>query len=136
MAAISCPGAVVVPPPPTTTFAPGCTVTSTPTPTAAACATVAFENLNASIHGDDFLTFTLTETVEANFDNAKCFLSKERTINPAQTQNTTMLTCAVYAGCHTVADATNTGGQPLPGGGVSTVTKSSGFCLKGCTPRR
>jgi hypothetical protein len=64
MAAISCPGAVVVPPPPTTTFAPGCTVTSTPTPTAAACATVAFENLNASIHGDDFLTFTLTETVE------------------------------------------------------------------------
>ncbi|KAJ7312772.1 hypothetical protein DFH08DRAFT_717396, partial [Mycena albidolilacea] len=64
MAAISCPGAVVVPPPPTTTFAPGCTVASTATPTAAACATVAFENLNASIHGDDLLTFTLTETVE------------------------------------------------------------------------
>jgi hypothetical protein len=64
MATISCPGAVALPPPPTTTFAPGCTATSSPTPSAAACAPVAFENLNASIQGDDFLTFTLTETVE------------------------------------------------------------------------
>ncbi|KAJ7269080.1 hypothetical protein C8J57DRAFT_329927 [Mycena rebaudengoi] len=139
MATISCPGAVVVPPPPTTTFAPGCAATSTPTPSAAACATVAFKNLNASIHGDDFLTFTLTETVEECLDFCACLPGGQcgfANPNFDNAKNTTMLTCAVYAGCHTVADATNTGGQSLPGGGVSTVTKSSGFCLKGCTPRR
>ncbi|KAF7374022.1 Fruit-body specific protein a [Mycena sanguinolenta] len=138
MATISCPGAVVVPPPPTTTFAPGCAATSTPTPSAAACATVAFQNLNASIQGDDFLTFTLTETVEECLDFCACLPGGQcgfANPNFDNAKNTTMLTCAVYAGCHTAADATNTGGQSLPGGGVSTVTNSSGFCLKGCMPR-
>ncbi|KAJ7097657.1 hypothetical protein C8R44DRAFT_643137 [Mycena epipterygia] len=40
----------------TATFSPQCT------PTAAPCFTVEFQNLNASIQGDDFLTFTLADT--------------------------------------------------------------------------
>ncbi|KAJ7029630.1 hypothetical protein C8F04DRAFT_962570, partial [Mycena alexandri] len=78
-ATILCPGGVVTPPPTssaptappstsatptstatTTTVTPQCTATASST----ACATVAFQNLNASIHGDDFLTFTLTDTAE------------------------------------------------------------------------
>ncbi|KAJ7200650.1 hypothetical protein B0H12DRAFT_1036720 [Mycena haematopus] len=45
----------------TATFTPACTPTATP------CFSVAFQNLNASIHGDDFLTFVLTDTVEGSF---------------------------------------------------------------------
>ncbi|KAJ7216370.1 hypothetical protein GGX14DRAFT_441326 [Mycena pura] len=88
----------------TTTVTPQCA----PTPTSASCATVAFQNLNASIEGGDFLTFTLTAT------------------------NTTMLTCSIYGGCHTAADAINTGGQTLPDGSLSAITNSSGFCLIPC----
>ncbi|KAJ7835093.1 hypothetical protein B0H14DRAFT_3461577 [Mycena olivaceomarginata] len=90
---------------PATTFTPPCTSTGT------SCFTTAIENLNASIEAGDFLTFILTDTAEANFDNAK---------------NTTMLTCSIYAGCHTAAEAINTGGQTLPDGSLSTVTSSSG----------
>ncbi|KAJ6614398.1 hypothetical protein B0H10DRAFT_1950763 [Mycena sp. CBHHK59/15] len=78
-AAVLCAGGAVAPPPsssaptapPTTSATPtntAATTTVTPkcTPTAASasCATVAFENLNASIQGDDFRTFTLTDTAE------------------------------------------------------------------------
>ncbi|KAJ7240675.1 hypothetical protein C8J57DRAFT_1726941 [Mycena rebaudengoi] len=121
MATISCPGAVVVP----------------WVPRRRRHSHRGVPRLLLQLH--DFLTFTLTETVEECLDFCACLPGGQcgfANPNFDNAKNTTMLTCAVYAGCHTVADATNTGGQSLPGGGVSTVTKSSGFCLKGCTPRR
>lgn len=87
-ATVLCSGGTIAPPiPPTSapaTSAPATTapptVTSTPTsssatatfspqctPTAAPCFTVEFQNLNASIQGDDFLTFTLADTVQGSF---------------------------------------------------------------------
>ncbi|KAJ7291460.1 hypothetical protein C8J57DRAFT_1458304 [Mycena rebaudengoi] len=119
---------------PTTTYSAKCT------PTAAPCYSTAFENLEASIHGDDYLTYILTDTVDA-FALAGLAARSQTpitTITPRSRRiflhmlNTTMLTCAIYAGCHTAADATNTGGQTEPDGGVSAVTNSSGYCLKAC----
>ncbi|KAJ7721286.1 hypothetical protein B0H16DRAFT_1699686 [Mycena metata] len=147
-ATILCPGGVVTPPPtssaptapPSTSATPTSTVTTTTvtpqctaTASSTACATVAFQNLNASIHGDDFLTFTLTDTAEECIDFCAC-IPGCAFANPNfdNGKNTTMLTCAVYSGCHTAADATNTGGQTLPNGTLTTIANSSGFCLIPC----
>ncbi|KAF8173430.1 hypothetical protein K438DRAFT_1850591 [Mycena galopus ATCC 62051] len=110
------------------TFTPPCT------PNATDCFTTAFENLTASIQGDDFLTFTLVDTVEECVDFCACVSGGCQFANLYfdNAKNTTMLTCAAYTGCHNATDATNTGGQTLPGGGVSTVTNSSGYCLQSC----
>jgi len=112
----------------TATFSPQCT------PTAAPCFTVEFQNLNASIQGDDFLTFTLADTDQECIDLCACLPGGCAFVNPHldSTRNTTMLTCAFYAGCHTAADATNFGGQTQPDGSLSTVSSSSGFCLTPC----
>ncbi|KAF7356035.1 DUF3494 domain-containing protein [Mycena venus] len=122
----------------TTSSAATATVTEQCTPTGApTCFTTAFKNLNASIQGDDFLTFTLTDTAEECIDLCAC---TEGCVfaNPNfdNAKNTTQLTCSLYAGCHTAADATNTGGQTLPDGSLSTVTNSSGFCMTPCARRR
>ncbi|KAJ7447643.1 hypothetical protein FB451DRAFT_777139 [Mycena latifolia] len=134
------PTSVSATPPPTMSSAPTSTAPTTTysakcTPTAAPCYTTVFENLDASIHGDDYLSYILTDTVEECIDFCAC-----RTgcafANPYydnNAKNTTMLTCAFYAGCHTAADATNTGGQTQPDGSLSTVSSSSGFCLEQCT---
>ncbi|KAJ7131583.1 hypothetical protein C8R43DRAFT_1133795 [Mycena crocata] len=115
---------------PTTTYSAKCT------PTAAPCYSVAFENLDASIHGDDYLTFILTDTVDECIDfcacRVGCAFANPYYDNNASNKNTTMLTCAIYAGCHSAADATNTGGQTEPDGSLSTVSSSSGYCLKPC----
>ncbi|KAJ6549868.1 hypothetical protein B0H19DRAFT_951741, partial [Mycena capillaripes] len=86
-ATVLCEGGIVTPPPTSSpvTSAPASstpppTQTSTPTsssatttysakctPTAPPCYTVAFENLNASIHGDDYLSYILTDTVQGSF---------------------------------------------------------------------
>ncbi|KAJ7249633.1 hypothetical protein C8J57DRAFT_1356326 [Mycena rebaudengoi] len=85
-ATILCAGVLPPPPsssaptaPPSTTATPTSTATTTtvtpqctPTAASAACATVAFENLNASIQGGDFLTFTLTDTAEECIDFCAC----------------------------------------------------------------
>ncbi|KAJ7018704.1 hypothetical protein C8F04DRAFT_364793 [Mycena alexandri] len=113
----------------TTTYSAKCT------PTAPPCYTVAFQNLNASIHGDDYLSYILTDTVEECIDFCSCRPGGCGFANPYydnNAKNTTMLTCAYYAGCHTAADATNFGGQSEPDGSVSTVSNSSGYCLVAC----
>ncbi|KAJ7292497.1 hypothetical protein C8J57DRAFT_1160729 [Mycena rebaudengoi] len=46
---------------PTTTYSAKCT------PTAAPCYSTAFENLEASIHGDDYLSYILTDTVDGSY---------------------------------------------------------------------
>ena len=38
------------------------------------------------------------------------------------------LTCSLYKGCHSAADATNTGGQTQPDGSVSYIAESYGWC--------
>ncbi|KAJ7100087.1 hypothetical protein B0H15DRAFT_507174 [Mycena belliarum] len=153
-ATVLCSGGVAVPPPsssaPATSTLPP-TVTSNPTstspsttysakctPTAAPCYTVAFEDLDASIHGDDYLSYILTDTVQECIDfcacRPGCVFANPYFDNNAK--NTTMLTCAFYAGCHTAADATNTGGQTEPDGSLSTISSSSGYCLAPCDYRR
>ncbi|KAJ7027799.1 hypothetical protein C8F04DRAFT_1008079 [Mycena alexandri] len=100
----------------------------------ALCYTVAFENLDDSIVADDYLGFILTDTVE----ECICSCSGECTFvnayhdNDAIEKNSTMLTCAYYAACHTAAEATNPGGQTGPDGGLGTVASSGGYCLEGC----
>ncbi|KAJ7063739.1 hypothetical protein C8F01DRAFT_1251263 [Mycena amicta] len=114
---------------PTTTYSAKCT------PTAAPCFTTAFTNLNASIHGDDYLSYILTDTVQECIDFCACRPDGCGFANPYYDNNakdTTMLTCAYYAGCHTAADATNFGGQSEPDGSLSTVSNSSGYCLVAC----
>ncbi|KAJ7245925.1 hypothetical protein B0H12DRAFT_1187478 [Mycena haematopus] len=59
-------------PPPTITSTPTSSSATTTysakcTPTAAPCYTTAFENLNASIHADDYLSYILTDTVQGSF---------------------------------------------------------------------
>ncbi|KAJ6451959.1 hypothetical protein C8R45DRAFT_88007 [Mycena sanguinolenta] len=86
-------GTTVLPPPPSSTPATSAPPTSTPpptqtstptsssatttysakcTPTAPPCYTVAFENLDASIHGDDYLSYILTDTVQECIDFCAC----------------------------------------------------------------
>ncbi|KAF7340545.1 Antifreeze protein [Mycena sanguinolenta] len=122
------------PPPTTTTSSPTSTFTPQCTPTATPCFSVAFQGLNASIQASDFLTFTLTDTPEECIDFCACVPGGCAFANSYfdNDKNTTMLTCAIYASCHTAADATNTGGQSLPNGGLSTVVNSTGFCLTSC----
>ncbi|KAJ7676976.1 hypothetical protein DFH06DRAFT_1122260 [Mycena polygramma] len=89
-ATVSCSGGTVTPPPtsspvsstapPTSVSAsstPPVTVTSSSatttysakcTPTAPPCYTTAFENLDASIHADDYLSYILTDTVQGSWD--------------------------------------------------------------------
>ncbi|KAJ6583207.1 hypothetical protein B0H10DRAFT_1890208 [Mycena sp. CBHHK59/15] len=108
------------------------------TPTAAPCYSVAFQNLNASIHGNDYLSYILTDTVAECIDFCACRVGCAFA-NPYydnNAKNTTMLTCAFYAGCHAAADATNTGGQTEPDGSLSSISSSSGYCLKACGYRR
>ncbi|KAJ7916050.1 hypothetical protein B0H13DRAFT_2451204 [Mycena leptocephala] len=160
-ATVLCSGGTVVPPPtsspvsstvpPTSapvSSTPPPTITSTPTsstatttfsakctPTAAPCFTTAFENLDASIHGDDYLSYILTDTVQECIDFCACRPDGCAFANPYfdnNAKNTTMLTCAYYAGCHSAADATNTGGQTEPDGSLSTISSSSGYCLVAC----
>ncbi|KAJ7164273.1 hypothetical protein C8R46DRAFT_1099164 [Mycena filopes] len=160
-ATVLCGGGVVVPPPSSSapisstvsipaTSTPPATVSSTPTsstatatysakctPTAAPCFTTAFENLNASIHADDYLSYILTDTVQECIDFCACRPGGCGFANPYydnNAKNTTMLTCAYYAGCHSAADATNTGGQSEPNGGLSAISNSSGYCLTPCSP--
>ncbi|KAJ7192532.1 hypothetical protein GGX14DRAFT_528385 [Mycena pura] len=97
-------------------------------PPTAPCYTVAFQNLNASINGNDYISFILTDTVEECID----FCSGLHGGCGFANQNTTMLTCAYYAGCHTAADATNFGGQSEPDGSLGTVSNSSAYCLVAC----
>ncbi|KAJ6586330.1 hypothetical protein DFH09DRAFT_1359695 [Mycena vulgaris] len=126
-------------PPPTlspspTSSSPSTTYSAKCTPTAAPCYSVAFENLKASVHGDDYLSYILTDTVDECISfcacRPGCAFANPYYDNNAK--NSTMLTCAFYAGCHTAADATNTGGQTQPDGSVSSVASSSGYCLKPC----
>ncbi|KAJ7875353.1 hypothetical protein B0H14DRAFT_2716259 [Mycena olivaceomarginata] len=126
-------------PPPTQTSTPTSSSATTTysakcTPTAPPCYTVAFENLDASIHGDDYLSYILTDTVQECIDFCACRPDGCGFANPYfdNTKNTTMLTCAYYAGCHSAADATNTGGQTQPDGTLSTVSSSGGYCLVPC----
>jgi len=130
-------------PPPTssaspTTSSPTTTYSAKCTPTAAPCYSTAFENLDASIHGDDYLSYILTDTVAECIDfcacRVGCQFANPYYDNNASPKNTTMLTCAFYAGCHTAADATNTGGQSEPDGSLSTISSSSGYCLEPCPP--
>ncbi|KAJ7136641.1 fruit-body specific protein A, partial [Mycena epipterygia] len=100
-------------------------------PTAAPCYSTAFENLDASIHGDDYLSYILTDTVAECIDFCACRVGCQfanRKSHKYSYANTTMLTCAFYAGCHTAADATNTGGQSEPDGSLSSISSSSGYC--------
>ncbi|KAJ7437986.1 hypothetical protein B0H11DRAFT_1935512 [Mycena galericulata] len=83
--------------------------------------TVEFQNLNASIIGDDYLGYILTDTDQECIDF--CFTIPS---------NTTMLTCAYYSGGHTAADATNFGGQTDPDGNIGTISNSSGYCIVAC----
>ncbi|KAJ7248789.1 hypothetical protein C8J57DRAFT_716090 [Mycena rebaudengoi] len=112
----------------TVAFAPQCT------PTVAPCVTVEFAGLTASVEGHDFLTFTLTDTVQECIDLCLCLPGGCAFVNPHldSTKNTTKLTCAFYAQCHTTEDATNFGGQTQPDGSLSTVSSSSGICLDPC----
>ncbi|KAJ6616254.1 hypothetical protein B0H10DRAFT_1799811, partial [Mycena sp. CBHHK59/15] len=69
MATVSCDGAIVVTPPPpptgtTTISTPSSTFTPKCTPTPMPCYSIEFQDLNASIHGDDYLTYILVDTVE------------------------------------------------------------------------
>ena len=43
----------------------------------------------------------------------------------------TQLTCSLYAGCHTVAEATNVGGQTQPDGSINFIRNSDGYCKTG-----
>ncbi|KAJ6459820.1 hypothetical protein DFH09DRAFT_1012472 [Mycena vulgaris] len=119
MATVLCAGAI---------HSATCTTNSAP------CYTVAFENLDASIVADDYLGFTLTDTVE----ECICSCSGECTFvnayhdNNAIGKNSTMLTCAHYAACHIAAEATNSGGQTGSDGSLETVSSSDGYCLQGC----
>ncbi|KAJ7136638.1 hypothetical protein C8R44DRAFT_360612 [Mycena epipterygia] len=105
-------------------------------PTAVPCSTVTFSNLNASIQADDYLTYTLTDNLDdcINFCacQASCGFVNFYFDNDAITKNSTMLTCALYAECHTAAEATNPGEQTGPDGNLGTITASSGHCLGAC----
>ncbi|KAJ6570960.1 hypothetical protein DFH09DRAFT_1312976 [Mycena vulgaris] len=133
-ATVLCSGGVVVTPPPTsssasvtsapasssaspTSSAPSTTYSAKCTPTATPCYTTAFEDLDGSVHGDDYLSYILTDTVDECISFCACrpgcaFANPYYDNNG---KNTTMLTCAIYAGCHTAADATNTGGTNAGG---------------------
>ncbi|KAJ7491371.1 hypothetical protein B0H11DRAFT_2277873 [Mycena galericulata] len=91
--------------------------------------TVEFQNLNASIIGDDYLGYILTDTDQECIDFCFTIPSVCAFVNPYHDngeKNTTMLTCAYYSGCHTAADATNFGGQTDPDGSIGTISNSSG----------
>ncbi|KAJ7778731.1 hypothetical protein DFH07DRAFT_765943 [Mycena maculata] len=152
-ATVSCSGGTVVPPPtsspvsstvpPTSSSAPTSTAATTTssaqcTPTAPPSFTVEFTNLNASIQADDYLSYILTDTVQECIDFcAFCTTCPNGCafVNPYfdnNAKNTTMLTCAYYAGCHNASDATNFGGQSEPDGSLDTISNSSGYCLVAC----
>ncbi|KAJ7114106.1 hypothetical protein C8R44DRAFT_740948 [Mycena epipterygia] len=148
-ASVLCKGAAVIPPAtlssPTSTSTPTASPSSTattatcaptasaPTSPAAPCYSTAFQNLNASIVAEDFLGFTLTDTVEeciCSCSGACTFVNSYHDNDSAK--NSTMLTCAFYAGCHTAAEATNSGEQTGPDGSLGTISSSDGYCLQAC----
>ncbi|KAJ7701131.1 hypothetical protein B0H17DRAFT_905565, partial [Mycena rosella] len=98
-------------------------------PTATPCYSVAFENLKASVHGDDYLSYILTDTVDECISfcagHTGCAFANTYYDNNAKN---TKLTCAIYAGCHTTADAIKTGGQSKPDRSLSTISSSCGYC--------
>ncbi|KAJ6572849.1 hypothetical protein DFH09DRAFT_1032714 [Mycena vulgaris] len=101
----------------------------------APCYTPAFENLDASIEANDFIGFILTDTVDECLTSCTgdCnFVNVYHDNDASNKDDSTMLTCAFYASCHTAAEATNSGGQSSSDGGVTTISSSAGYCLQGC----
>ncbi|KAJ3497137.1 hypothetical protein NMY22_g19731 [Coprinellus aureogranulatus] len=93
--------------------------------------TPTFQNLTGATQGDDYLTFGLVDTVadcKAMCNSvAGCgFVNTYHDVNGKD--GSTQLTCSLFRGCHTAADATNTGGQTQPDGSVNYIRESSGWC--------
>ncbi|KAG5634540.1 hypothetical protein H0H81_001570 [Sphagnurus paluster] len=125
------------PPTPTSSTAPTSpatttsSLTPTPTPTPSDGYTQTFAGLNGATQADGYLTYGLVDTVaqcKAMCDSvAGCkFVNTYHDVNGKG--GSTQLTCSLYSGCHTAADAINKGGQSQPDGSINYITDSDGYC--------
>ncbi|KAJ7578989.1 hypothetical protein C8J56DRAFT_964525 [Mycena floridula] len=96
--------------------------------------TQVFSNLTGAIEADDFLTFGMTDDVEGCKQMCEnvgpCFfINAYHDVNGKD--GSPLLTCSLYANCHTAAEATNLGGQSQPDGSIDFIRQSDGFCFTG-----
>ncbi|KAJ7589989.1 hypothetical protein C8J56DRAFT_936614 [Mycena floridula] len=103
-----------------------------PTPSGSFCSTTTFQDLDASVQGDDYLTFTFVDTIDECIGFCAClpgcgFANTYYEVSGTNTSSL-QLTCAIYQGCHSAVDATNTGGQSQPDGSLSSIASSDGYC--------
>ncbi|KAJ2924605.1 hypothetical protein H1R20_g12493, partial [Candolleomyces eurysporus] len=122
------------PPPPKPTTTKTRSVTPSPTPTlppAPPGYTATFTNATGATQADDYLTFGLVDTIEdctamCNTVEGCNFVNTYNDVNGKD--GSTQLTCSLYSRCHTIADATNTGGQTQPDGSINFIRNSDGYC--------
>lgn len=91
-----------------------------------------FSGLTAAIQADDYMTFGLVDTVAdcqtmCEGVDGCVFFNAYHDVNGKD--GSPLLTCSLYSGCHTAAEATNTGGQTQPDGSVDFITDSEGWCF-------
>ncbi|KAL0061219.1 hypothetical protein AAF712_011978 [Marasmius tenuissimus] len=93
-----------------------------------------FSGLDGAIQADDYLTFGLVDTIE----DCKAMCEQVNGCNFINTYydvhgkgGSHLLTCALFEGCHSRAEATNKGGQRQPDGSLNFIKESAGFCKGG-----
>ncbi|KAF9044986.1 hypothetical protein BJ165DRAFT_1594169 [Panaeolus papilionaceus] len=90
-----------------------------------------FSNATGAIQANDYMTFGLVDTVEAC--QAMCdavtgcqFVNTYHDVHGKD--GSPLLTCSLFAGCHDISSATNTGGQTQPDGSLNSIAQSDGWC--------
>ncbi|KAG5638410.1 hypothetical protein H0H81_000187 [Sphagnurus paluster] len=115
---LHCPKPLPPPPPP-------------PTPPPSDGYTQTFAGLDGATQADGYLTYGLVDTVDqckamCNSVSGCKFVNVYHDVNGKG--GSTQLTCSLYSGCHTAADAINKGGQSQPDGSINYIKDSDGYC--------
>ncbi|KAK0190711.1 hypothetical protein F5146DRAFT_565476 [Armillaria mellea] len=91
---------------------------------------MSFSNNTGAVEGSDYLTYGLVDTVHecksmCNGVPECVFINTYHDVNGKD--GSPLLTCALFSQKHTVADATNVGGQTQPDGSIDYITNSDGY---------
>ncbi|KAK0206732.1 hypothetical protein DFS33DRAFT_615492 [Desarmillaria ectypa] len=107
-----------------------------------------FSNYTGAVEGSDYLTYGLVDTVQDckdmcnSVDGCVYINCKWLSVRMSPMPNflytayhdvngkggSPLLTCSLFSKCHTIADATNVGGQTQSDGSINYITDSEGYC--------
>ncbi|KAG7449444.1 uncharacterized protein BT62DRAFT_887106 [Guyanagaster necrorhizus] len=99
--------------------------------------TEVFSNYTGAVEGSDYLTYGLVDTCFSVYLILDCkdmcdsvdgcvYINSYHDVNGKG--GSPLLTCSLFSKCHSIADATNVGGQTQTDGSIDYITDSEGYC--------